>query len=132
MMTAEDRRKIESGIREKYQKVVIGPEGDFQYPTGKAGLKGQSYNAEILNSLPDEVLSSYCGVGNPFSLGPINEGEALLDMGCGAGVDSLVAAKMVGPFGKVVGIDLIPEMLERATKNLGLFLSSFFLAISNA
>jgi len=54
MMTAEDRRKIESGIREKYQKVVIGPEGDFQYPTGKAGLKGQSYNAEILNSLPDE------------------------------------------------------------------------------
>ena len=131
-MTAEDRRKIESGIREKYQKVVIGPEGSFQYPTGKAGLKGQSYNAEILNSLPDEVLSSYCGVGNPLSLGPINEGEALLDVGCGAGVDLLVAAKMVGPFGKVVGIDLIPEMLERAMKNFGLFLSSFFLAISNA
>ena len=118
MITAEDRRKIENGIKEKYKKVAVGPEGNFQYPTGKAGLKGQSYDPEILNSLPDNALSSYCGVGNPFTMGLINEGETVLDVGCGAGVDSLVAATMVGPNGEVVGIDLIPEMLDRAKKNL--------------
>lgn len=120
MITAEKRKKIEQGIREKYQKVAIGPGGNFQYPTGKEGLKGLNYDPAVLSCLPDEVLSFYCGVGNPFSLGPINEGEALLDVGCGAGVDSLVAATMVGPNGMVVGIDFIPEMLERAKRNLKL------------
>ena len=115
-----DKKRIEDGLRQKYVQVSINPEGNFQYPTGKAGLKGQNYDPEILNSLPDEVLSAYCGVGNPFSLGPINKGEAILDVGCGAGVDSLVAVTMVGPNGKVVGIDLIPEMLDRAKKNLAL------------
>jgi len=118
MITAEDRQRIEEGIRQKYMKVAISPEGNFKYPTGKAGLKGQNYNPEILNALPDEVLDSYCGVGNPFILGPINEGETVLDIGCGAGVDTLVAAMMVGPKGKVIGVDLIPEMVERARENL--------------
>jgi SAM-dependent methyltransferase len=119
-VSSEDRKRIEEGLRQKYVLVAISPEGNFQYPTGKDGLKGQDYNPAILNSLPDDVLSSYCGVGNPFSLGPINEGETILDVGCGAGVDSLIAATMVGPNGKVVGIDLIPEMVERANKNLQL------------
>ncbi len=117
-LSSRDRKRIEKGLRQKYVRVAINPEGNFQYPTGKAGLKGQNYDPVILDSLPDAVLSSYCGVGNPFSLGPINKGEAVLDVGCGAGVDSLVAAAMVGPNGKVVGIDLIREMLERAKKNL--------------
>jgi ubiquinone/menaquinone biosynthesis C-methylase UbiE len=64
------------------------------------------------------VLASYCGVGNPFTLGRIYEGESVLDIGCGCGVDTLIAAIMVGPEGKAVGIDLIPEMLSRAKKNL--------------
>jgi len=117
-ITAEDRKRIEEGIRQKYLRVAIGPEGNFKYPTGKAGLKGQNYNTEILERLPEDVLASYCGVGNPFILGSINEGEAVLDVGCGAGVDTLIAAIMVGSKGRVVGVDFIPEMLDRARKNL--------------
>jgi ubiquinone/menaquinone biosynthesis C-methylase UbiE len=59
-------------------------------------------------------------VGNPFSLGPIDRGEAVLDIGCGAGVDAILAGMMVGPEGKVVGIEVVPEMLRRARENLGM------------
>lgn len=116
--TQEDRRRIKEGIADKYKKVAVSPEGNFKYPTGRAGLEGQRYKPEIVKALPEEVQASYCGVGNPFSLGLINKGEAVLDIGCGAGVDTLVAAIMVGPEGKVVGIDLTPQMLERARANL--------------
>jgi arsenite methyltransferase len=117
-MSAENRKRIEEGLRRKYAQVAISPEGSFQYPTGEAGLKGQDYDSEILRSMPKEVLASYCGVGNPFTLGAIKEGESVLDVGCGAGVDTLVAARMVGPQGRVIGMDLIPEMLGRAQANL--------------
>lgn len=118
ILTPEDRKRIKEGIYEKYRRVAVSPEGSFKYPTGRAGLEGQDYDPEILKALPEEVLAAYCGVGNPFSLGPIHKGETVLDVGCGAGVDSLVAAVMVGPTGKVIGIDLTPEMLERAKANL--------------
>ena len=98
--------------------VAISPEGKFSYPTGRAGLERQKYDPQVIQSLPENVLSSYCGVGNPFSLGPINKGETVLDIGCGAGVDTLVAAVMVGPEGKVTGIDLTPDMLKQARINL--------------
>jgi len=115
--TAEDRERIKQGIQQKYAKVATSPEGNFRYPTGRAGLEGQKYDPEIIKALPKEVLAAYCGVGNPFALGPINEGDSVLDIGCGAGVGSLIAGTMTGPKGKVVGIDLVPEMLERAKKN---------------
>lgn len=117
--TAEDKERIKQGIQQKYAKVAASPDGNFRYPTGRKGLEEQGYDPHILASLPDEVLACYCGVGNPFSLGPINEGSTVLDVGCGAGVDSLIAAMMVGPGGKVIGIDLTPDMLERANQNLG-------------
>lgn len=117
-ITAGDRQRIQETIRQKYIRVAVSPEGNFKYPTGKAGLKGQNYNPEILSALPEDVLANYCGVGNPFILGLINEGETVLDIGCGAGVDTLIAAMMVGPHGRVVGIDLIPEMLVRSRENL--------------
>jgi arsenite methyltransferase len=116
--TQEDRRRIKEGITDKYKKVAVSPEGNFKYPTGRAGLEGQHYIPEIVEALPEEIQASYCGVGNPFSLGPINKGEAVLDIGCGAGVDTFVAAMMVGPNGNAVGIDLTPEMLHRARANL--------------
>jgi SAM-dependent methyltransferase len=118
--TKKDENKIQKTIRGKYKKVAKSPNGFFQYPTGLAGLEALQYDFEIIKTLPEAVTASYCGVGNPFTLGPVNEGEAVLDIGCGAGVDTIFAAIMTGPSGKAVGIDLISEMLIRATENLSL------------
>ena len=116
--SSDERKRIEESIKEKYNLVAISPEGNFNYPTGSTGLQGQKYNPEVLRKLPKNVQASYCGVGNPFSLGPVNKGETVLDVGCGAGVDTLVAAIMVGTGGRAAGIDLVPEMLKRARTNL--------------
>jgi len=119
-ITRDDLKKIEAGIRDKYTKVADNPEGLFQYPTGRWGIEVQKYDPELVSALPQAVISLYCGVGNPFSLGPINKGDVILDIGCGAGVDTILAAMMAGPTGKAVGIDIVPEMLQRATSNLGM------------
>ena len=116
-LTAQDKQRIEEGIRGKYVKVAVSPEGQFRYPTGRAGLEALGYDPYLIRVLPESVAAAYCGVGNPFSLGPIHPGDIVLDIGCGAGVDSIFAALMAGPSGKVTGIDLVPEMLERAKEN---------------
>ena len=116
--TQKDRKWIQKKIRKTYSKAAKDPDGLFSYPTGHAGLTTLRYDPELLRALPEEVAASYCGVGNPFTLGPINEGDTVLDVGCGAGVDTLFSAMMTGASGKVVGIDLTPAMLARANKNL--------------
>jgi arsenite methyltransferase len=117
-ISQDDLKKIEAGIRDKYIKVADSPEGLFKYPTGRLGIEAQKYDPELVGALQEAVISSYCGVGNPFSLGPINKGDVVLDIGCGAGVDTILAAMMAGPTGKAVGIDIVPEMLQRAKSNL--------------
>lgn len=117
-LSAQDREQINTGIQEKYNKVAITPEGHFKYPTGRDGLKGLHYNDKLIANLPDAVADSFCGVGNPFSLGKISQGEQILDIGCGAGVDTILAALSVGPKGSVVGVDIVPEIIARAQDNL--------------
>jgi arsenite methyltransferase len=117
-ISKDDLKKIEAGIREKYIKVANNPEGLFEYPTGRTGIEALGYDPNLVGALPQEIISSYCGVGNPFSLGPINKGDAVLDIGCGAGVDTIFAAMMTGPTGKAVGVDIVPEMLQRAKSNM--------------
>jgi len=117
-LTIEDRKRIKNSIHQKYAKVSDSPEGLFRYPTGRAGLEALNYDPEIIQALPEAAVASYCGVGNPFTLGPVHEGESVLDIGCGCGVDTLIAAIMVGPEGKAVGIDLVPEVLVRPRENL--------------
>jgi arsenite methyltransferase len=119
-ITQDDIKKIEAGIRNKYIKVADSPDGLFKYPTSRSGIEAQKYDPELVGLLPEEVISSYCGVGNPFSIGPINKGEVVLDIGCGAGVDTILAAMKAGPTGKAVGIDIVPEMLQRAKSNMEL------------
>ena len=118
--SSKEKDKIYKGIRKKYKQVAKKPVGLFKYPTGKEALETLRYDPEIIMALPETVVASYCGVGNPFTLGNVNEGESVLDIGCGSGVDTIFAAKMTGPTGKVVGIDLMPEMLLRAKENLTL------------
>jgi len=76
-LTPEDLNQISKSILEKYAKVSESPDGLFKYPTGKSGLKGLNYDSDIIRSLPESVIDSYCGVGNPFSLRPINKGESV-------------------------------------------------------
>ena len=78
------------------------------------------YDPEIFQALPGSALESFCGVGNPFSIGEIRGGESVLDIGCGGGVDTMIAATMGGPTGRVVGVDMSSEMAERARQNLSL------------
>jgi SAM-dependent methyltransferase len=118
-MTETEIQQVRQGIKAKYDRVAAtGTGGSFQYPTGKAGMELQGYPPELIEKFPPEVLDAFCGVGNPFSLEPLNPGDAVLDIGCGAGVDSLVAAHLVGAGGKVVGLDVTAAMLERARANL--------------
>lgn len=116
--TEETRKKIEEGIRQRYAAAAQNPEGRFRFPTGKAGLEALRYDRSVVGTLPDEVLASYCGVGQPFILDRIEQGESVLDVGCGAGVDTIIAGAMTGPHGKAAGIDFVPEMVQRAKQNL--------------
>ena len=113
-LTEPEKSLIREKIREKYAQAAVALAGCFQYPTGVKGIRQLGYPEEWWQDFPVTLLESFCGVGNPFSLGPVNPGEMVLDLGCGAGFDACVAASLVGPAGQVVGVDVTPEMVNRA------------------
>ena len=104
---------LKSEIKKTYASVSQEPERDFIFPTGRAWAEDLGYPPELAQ-VPDTAVESFAGVANPFSLGRLEPGERVLDLGSGAGTDSLVAAQMVGPEGSVTGIDMTPEMLGKA------------------
>jgi arsenite methyltransferase len=108
-----DLQVLKSEIKKTYATVSQEPEKDFIFPTGRAWAEDLDYPEE-LSGVPDTAVESFAGVANPFSLGRLAPGEEVLDIGCGAGTDTLVAAQMVAPEGQVTGIDMTPEMLSRA------------------
>jgi arsenite methyltransferase len=115
-MTAEvgvDVDVLKREIRKTYASVSQEPERDFIFPTGREWAEDLGYPGDLGN-VPESAAESFAGVANPFSLGRLAPGERVLDLGSGAGTDSLIAAQMVGPEGSVVGIDMTPEMLEKA------------------
>ena len=117
-LSSEDRERIRQSLQQKYSKVAESPEGKFRYPVGRSGLEGQKYDPEILKAAARGGAFGVLRSRESVLLGPVHEGESVLDIGCGAGVDTLVAALMVGPQGRVAGVDVIPEMLRRARENL--------------
>ena len=104
---------LKSEIKKKYASVSTEPEQHFVFPTGGSWAEDLGYPAELAN-VPETAVQSFAGVANPFSLGRLEAGARVLDLGSGAGTDSLVAAQMVGPEGTVTGIDMTPEMLAKA------------------
>ena len=117
-LTEPDVEKVQEAVRRMYAEVARSAEGRFRYATGRAGAELLGYESGTLGSLPEDVLDGFCGVGNPFVLGDINAGDTVLDVGCGTGIDLIVASKLVGPSGAVRGIDLTPEMVEKARSNI--------------
>jgi arsenite methyltransferase len=108
-----DVQLLKCEIKKTYASVSQEPEKDFIFPTGRAWAEDLDYPEELAG-VPDRAVESFAGVANPFSLGRLAPGEHVLDVGCGAGTDTLVAAQMVAPAGHVTGIDMTPEMLSRA------------------
>ena len=111
-----DVELLKSEIKKTYASVSDEPEKDFVFPTGRPWAEDLGYPEELAN-VPEGAVESFAGVANPFSLGRLQPGERVLDVGSGAGTDSLVAAQMVGASGQVTGIDMTPEMLERARRS---------------
>ena len=106
-------------IKKTYAQVSTEQDTEFIFPTGRAWALDLGYPADLLERVPESSAGSFAGVANPFSLGPLQPGEQVLDLGSGAGTDSLVAAQMVGPTGSVVGIDMTPEMVATARDSAG-------------
>jgi arsenite methyltransferase len=104
---------LKSEIKKTYACVSDEPERDFIFPTGRAWAEDLGYPPELA-TVPDAAVESFAGVANPWELGRLERGERVLDLGSGAGTDSLVAAQMVGEEGRVTGIDMTPEMLAKA------------------
>jgi SAM-dependent methyltransferase len=101
-------------IKREYSNVAINPSIGYHFYTGRAALDRIGYDQALYASVPEENIASFAGTGNPFSLGPINEGDVLVDVGSGSGFDALIASHLVGPEGRVVGIDMTHEMLSKA------------------
>ncbi|HEX2046076.1 MAG TPA: methyltransferase domain-containing protein [Gaiellaceae bacterium] len=113
-VTGLDVETLKCEIKSTYARVSEEPEEDFIFPTGRAWAEDLGYPQELLGRVPDSAAESFAGVANPFALGPLAPGERVLDIGSGAGTDSLVAAQMVGADGRVVGVDMTPQMLAKA------------------
>ena len=106
--------ELRAAIQQEYAAVARSPQQGFHFHTGRPLAEMLGYLDAWLEGIPAESLNSFAGTGNPFSSDPLRPGEHVVDVGCGAGLDSLIAAGMVGPTGKVIGVDMTPAMLARA------------------
>ncbi len=109
-----DPEMLRDQVRDKYREVAVDPHGGFHFHTGRPLAARLKYEQAEVDALPDRAVESFAGVGNPFSLRRIQPGDRVVDVGSGAGFDSFIAAGQAGPSGRVVGVDMTPEMLEKS------------------
>jgi SAM-dependent methyltransferase len=115
-----DRARLRAGIVAKYTEVAREPERGFHFHTGRPLARMLGYPDADVDRLPPRTVESFAGTGNPFSLGRLMTGETVVDLGCGAGFDTLQAALQVGASGSVIGIDMTPAMREKAEAGSGM------------
>ena len=101
-------------IKREYAEVATNPTKGFHFHTGRTLAQLLGYTDEMLEGIPESSIGRLAGTGNPFALGPLSSGETVIELGCGAGMDTLIASRMVGPNGRVISIDMTPEMLDEA------------------
>ena len=109
---------LRSEISSIYGRVAKEPDGEFHFHRGPSyAVEFLGYDAGELAALPPDCTASFAGIGNPLAIGPIHAGETVLDIGCGAGMDLLLAAKRAGPDGEAIGVDMTDAIVERARKS---------------
>jgi SAM-dependent methyltransferase len=111
-----DIARLRSEVQTKYREVAQAPTADYHFHTGRAHALRMGYAVAPLDEIPDEDCDEFAGVANPFHWGVPQPGERVVDVGSGGGMDSLLAALWVGPRGRVVGVDMTVEMLERSRR----------------
>jgi SAM-dependent methyltransferase len=119
MTTPVDVDVLREEIRKTYTDVSIDHDAEFIFPTGRAWAQELDYPQPELARVPEDSVASFAGVANHWLLGGIEPGTVVLDLGCGAGTDLLIAAQMTGPGGRAIGVDMTPAMLERARESAG-------------
>ncbi|TDE15763.1 methyltransferase domain-containing protein [Jiangella asiatica] len=111
---------LRASVRVKYAEVAAHPDGEFHFRTGRSLARLLDYDGDLVAALPDRAVESFAGVANPFSLRPLCQGDRVVDVGSGAGFDSIVAAHLVGDDGEVVGVDMTPDMLAKSRETVRL------------
>ena len=109
-----DPLALREEVKAKYRAVAIDPHGSYHFHTGRPLARRLGYDEAATAALQDNAVAAFAGVGNPFSLGALKPGERVVDLGSGGGFDCFIAAAQVGPEGRVVGIDMTAEMLDRS------------------
>jgi len=115
-MTSVDTEALEAKVKDMYREVAERPEGDFHFELGRSVALRVGYDADRLAGVPAEAVDSFAGVGFFFDLAALEPGEVVVDLGSGSGMDALYAASLVGPTGRVVGVDFTVEQLDKARR----------------
>ena len=118
-MTDVDLVELEAKVRQVYRQVAEQPHATYHFQMGRALAQRLGYPDDLLTSIPESAVESFAGVGYFFDLADLQPGEAVIDLGSGSGMDTLIAAGLVGPAGRVVGVDFTLEQLTKARRLAG-------------